>query len=233
VPALTGRQKLVLVLFAGSFLVMIYGFIPWNDLWQEGFGRDFPLPTFNDFFFPEAAALFLVMAVVVGLIAGLGEEGTVTTIVAGAGEFLGAALIVVFARGITVVMKNAYMTDTILHSMEKAVAGSSSAGFAVLAFLVNLPIGFLVPSSSGHAALVMPILAPLAGFADVAKSIAVTAYQSASGLVNLITPTSAVIMGGLALSKVGYDRYLKFVWPYLLTVFVVVCVFVGAAAALG
>jgi uncharacterized ion transporter superfamily protein YfcC len=233
VPKLTGRQKLVLVLFAGSFLLMIYGFIPWNDLWQEGFGKDFPLPTFNDFFFPEAAALFLVMAVVVGLIAGLGEEGTVTTIVAGAGEFLGAALIVVFARGITVVMKNAYMTDTILHSMEKAVSGSSSAGFAVLAFIVNLPIAFLVPSSSGHAALVMPILAPLAGFADVAKSVAVTAYQSASGLVNLVTPTSAVIMGGLALSKVGYDRYLKFVWPYLLTVFVVVCVFVGAAAALG
>ena len=233
VPRLTGRQKLVLVLFGASFLLMIYGFIPWNDLWQEGFGKNFPLPTFTDFFFPEAAGLFLVMSVVIGLIAGLGEEGTVTTIVAGAGDFLGAALIVVFARGITVVMKNAYMTDTILHSMEKAVAGSSSAGFAVLAFLVNLPIAFLVPSSSGHAALVMPILAPLAGFADVAKSIAVTAYQSASGLVNLVTPTSAVIMGGLALSKVGYDRYLKFVWPYLLTVFVVVCIFVGAAAALG
>ena len=93
----------------------------------------------------------------------------------------------------------------------------------MLAFVVNLPIAFLVPSSSGHAALVMPILAPLAGFADVAKSIAVTAYQSASGLVNLITPTSAVIMGGLALSKVGYDRYLKFVWPFLVAVFVVVC----------
>jgi uncharacterized ion transporter superfamily protein YfcC len=66
------------------------------------------------------------------------------------------------------------------------------------------------------------------------ESSAVTAYQSASGLVNLITtPTSAVIMGGLALSKVGYNRYLKFAWPYLLTVFVVACVFVGAAAALG
>jgi uncharacterized ion transporter superfamily protein YfcC len=233
VPPLTGRQKLVLALFGGSFLLMIYGFIPWNDLWQEGFGKDFPLPTFNDFFFPEAAALFLVMAVVVGLIAGLGEEGTVNTIVAGAGEFLGAALIVVLARGITVVMKNSYMTDTILHSMENAVSGSSSSAFAVLAFIVNLPIAFLVPSSSGHAALVMPILAPLAGFADVAKSVTVTAYQSASGLVNLVTPTSAVIMGGLALSKVRYDHYLKFVWRYLLVVFVVVCVFVAAAAATG
>jgi uncharacterized ion transporter superfamily protein YfcC len=231
VPRLTERQKVVLALFIGAFLVMVYGFIPWNDLWREGWGKDFPLPTFGNFYFPEAAALFLVMAVVVGLIAKLGEEGTVTTIIAGAGDFLGAALIVVFARGITVVMKNAFMTDTILHTMEKAVSGSSSGAFAILAFIVNMPIALLVPSSSGHAALVMPILAPLAGFANVPREIAVTAYQSASGLVNLVTPTSAVIMGGLALSKVGYDRYLKFVWPYLVLVFVVVCAFLGLAAA--
>ena len=77
----------------------------------------------------------------------------------------------------------------------------------------------------------MPILAPLADFAGVSRSIVVTAFQSASGLVNLVTPTSAVIMGGLALSKVGYDRYLKFVWPFLIVVFVVVCAFIGIAAA--
>jgi uncharacterized ion transporter superfamily protein YfcC len=232
VPRLTGRQKLILVLFAGSFLVMIYGFIPWNDLWQEGWGRDFPLPTFASFYFPEAAALFFVMAVVIGLIARLGEEGTVNTIIAGASDFLSAALIIVLARAITVVMKNTYMTDTVLHWMEDAVSGSSKGAFGVLTLAVNIPIAFLVPSSSGHAALVMPILGPLADFADVARSVAVTAYQSASGLVNIITPTSAVIMGGLALSKVGYDRYLKFVWPFVAAAFVVVCAFVGAAAVL-
>jgi uncharacterized ion transporter superfamily protein YfcC len=210
---MTGRQKLVLTLFAGTFLVMIYGFIPWNDLWQEGFGKNFPLPTFHDFYFPEAAALFLVMSVVIRLIARLGEDGTVTTIIAGAADFLGAALIIVLARGITVVMKNAYMTDTILHWMENAVSGSSKGAFAVLAFIVNIPIAFLVPSSSGHAALVMPILAPLADFAHVSRELVVTAFQCASGFVNLVTPTSAVIMGGLALSKVGYNRYVKFVWP--------------------
>jgi uncharacterized ion transporter superfamily protein YfcC len=231
VPALTGRQKLVLVLFGGTFLTMIYGFIPWNDLWQEGFGKDFPLPTFYDFYFPEAAGLFLVMAVVIGLIARLGEEGTVTTIVAGAADFLGAGLIIVVARGITVVMRNAYMTDTILHWMENAVSGLSAAGFAVTAFVVNIPIAFLVPSSSGHAALVMPILAPLADFAGVARSLVVTCFQTASGLVNVVTPTSAVIMGGLALSKVGYDRYLKFVWPYLAAVLVVCVAFIGISAA--
>ena len=77
----------------------------------------------------------------------------------------------------------------------------------------------------------MPILAPLADFANVSRSTVVTAFQSASGLVNLVTPTSAVIMGGLALSKVGYDRYLKFVWPFLTMVFLVCCVFVGISAA--
>lgn len=231
VPRLTGRQTVVLILFGLTFLTMIYGFIPWNDLWQEGFGKNFPLPTFADFYFPEAAGLFIVMAVVVGLIAKLGEEGTVTTIVAGAGDFLGAGLIIVLARGITVVMKNAYMTDTVLHWMENAVSGTSSGAFAILAFIVNIPIAFLVPSSSGHAALVMPILAPLAEFAGVSKATAVTAFQSASGFVNLVTPTSAVIMGGLALSKVGYDKYLRFVWPFLAVVFVVICAFLGISAA--
>jgi uncharacterized ion transporter superfamily protein YfcC len=233
VPKLTTRQKIILTLFGGTFGLMIYGFIPWNDLWQEGFGKDFPLPTFADFYFPEAALLFLLMAVVIGAIARFGEEGTVSTIVAGAADFLGAGLIIVLARGITVVMKNAYMTDTILHWMENAVSGTSTGVFAILAFIVNVPIAFLVPSSSGHAALVMPILAPLADFAGVSRSIVVTAFQSASGFVNLVTPTSAVIMGGLALSKIGYNRYLKFVWPFLALVFVVCCAFVGIAAALG
>jgi uncharacterized ion transporter superfamily protein YfcC len=233
VPALDGRQKLVLVLFIGTFLLMIYGFIPWNDLWQEGFGKNFPLPTFADFYFPEAATLFLVMAVVIGLIARLGEEGTVTTIVAGAADFLGAGLIIVVARGITVVMKNAYMTDTVLHWMENAVSGRSQGAFGLLAFIVNLPIAFLVPSSSGHAALVMPILAPLADFAGVSRAVTVTAFQSASGLVNLVTPTSAVIMGGLALSKVGYNQYIKFVWPFAVAVFVICSAFIGISAAVG
>jgi uncharacterized ion transporter superfamily protein YfcC len=233
VPKLTVRQKIVLVLFGLTFLTMIYGFIPWGDIWDTVFHASFPLPTFADFYFPEAATLFLIMAVVIGLIARLGEEGTVTTIISGAADFLGAALIIVLARGITVVMKNAYMTDTILHWMEHAVSGSSTGVFAILAFIVNIPIAFLVPSSSGHAALVMPILAPLSDFAKVSRAISVTAFQSASGFVNLFTPTSAVIMGGLALSKVGYDKYLRFIWPFLVAVFVVVCAFVGIAAAVG
>ena len=233
VPPLTGRQKLVLVLFGGTFLVMIYGFIPWNDLWQEGFGKNFPLPTFADFYFPEAAALFLVMAVVIGLIARLGEEGTVTTIVAGASDFLGAGLIIVLARGITVVMKNAYMTDTVLHWMENAVSGTSSG-------VVRDPRLHRQPADRvPRAVLVRPRGArdadPRAARRLRRRLARDRRHRVPVGvrLVNLVTPTSAVIMGGLALSKVGYDRYLKFVWPFALAVFVVCCAFIGIAAAIG
>ena len=146
--------------------------------------------------------------------------------VAGAADFLGAALVIVVARGITVVMKNTFITDTILHWMEGAVTGKSSFAFAELAFIVNLPIAFLVPSSSGHAALVMPILAPLSDFAGVPRSLAVTTFQSASGFINYLTPTSAVVMGGLALAKLGYDRYIRFVLPFIGIMFVLVSIFV-------
>jgi uncharacterized ion transporter superfamily protein YfcC len=230
VPPLTRSQKITLVVFFGAFATMIYGFVPWEDVWTNIFDADFPLPTFANFYFTEASMLFIVAAVVIGVFAGLGEEGTVTTIVSGAADFLGAALVIVVARGITVVMKNTYMTDTVLHWMEEAVSDSSNAAFGVLAFIVNIPIAFLVPSSSGHAALVMPILAPLSDFAEVARSTAVTAYQSASGFVNYVTPTSAVVMGGLTLAKVGYDRYVRFVLPYLATVLVVISVMVGVGS---
>jgi uncharacterized ion transporter superfamily protein YfcC len=233
IPPLTNRQKLTLGIFLGAFVVMVYGFIPWDDVWNNLFGSEFGLPTFATFYFPQATVLFLVAAVVIGVLNRMGEEGTVSTIVAGASEFLGAALVIVLARATTVIMKNTYITDTILNWMEDAVSGSSNIAFAELAWLVNLPLAFLVPSSSGHAALVMPILAPLATFADVQESVAVTAYQSASGFINYITPTSAVVMGGLTLAKVGYDKYLKFVLPFLGIMFVLVSLFMAIGVAVG
>ncbi len=233
VEPLTSRHKVILTLFFAAFAIMIYGFIPWPDIWDTIFGADFPLPVFNSFYFAQATVLFIVVAIVIGLIDRLGEKGTVDAIIMGAGEFLGAALIIVLARAVTVVMKNTYITDTILHWTESAVTDLSGGVFASVAILVNLPIAFLVPSSSGHAALVMPILGPLADFADVPRSLSVTAYQTASGLVNLITPTSVVIMGGLTLSKIGYDRYLRFAIPYFLILLVLSMAFMFIGSAIG
>lgn len=69
---------------------------------------------------------------------------------------------IVLARGVAAIMNNAQITDTVLHAMEGAVDSLSSGGFAVMVFIVNLPLAFLIPSTSGHATLAMPILAPLA-----------------------------------------------------------------------
>jgi len=83
-------------------------------------------------------------------------------------------------------------------------------------YVLFLPLSFLIPSTSGLATVAMPIMAPLADFAGVNRALVVTAYQSASGLVNLVTPTSAVVMGGLAIARVPYGTFLRFVWPLLI-----------------
>jgi uncharacterized ion transporter superfamily protein YfcC len=227
---MTGRQKAVLAVFGLTFLLMIFSIIPWSDFSSSLEGITL------GWYFPELAALFLIGSVVVGLVGGLREEGTVAAIVAGAGDFIGAALIIAVARGVTVIMNNAVITDSVLQSLESLVTGLSAAGFATVMYLINIPLAFLVPSSSGHATLAMPILAPTADFAGVSRSIVVTAYQSASGWVNLFTPTSAVVMGGLALARVGYERYLRFVAPLLviLLVLTVLLLLLGVAVpALG
>ena len=216
---MTARQKLVLWIFGLTFLLMIFSVIPWAD-----FSSSLESITLG-WYFPELAALFIVAAVLVGLVAGLGEEGTVNGIISGAGDFIGAALIIAVARGVTVIMNNAGITDSVLHSLESAVSGLSSGAFAVVMFLVNIPLAFLVPSSSGHATLAMPIMAPLGDFAGVSRALVVTGFQSASGWVNLFTPTSAIVMGGLALGRVRYDRYLRFVAPLLAIILVLVCLF--------
>ena len=144
------------------------------------------------------------------------EASFTSTFVDGARDLLGVALIIGIARGITVIMTNGLITDTVLNAAEQAVADLGGVAFINLMYVLFLPLSFLIPSSSGLATVAMPIMAPLAGFADVPAQLVVTAYQSANGLVNLVTPTSAVVMGGLAIARVGYGTWLKFVWPVLI-----------------
>jgi uncharacterized ion transporter superfamily protein YfcC len=206
--SLTGRQKAVLGLFFAAFAIMIYGVIPWEDL---GIG----LPTLW-WWFPEMTASFLFFAILIGLVGRMGEGNLTTTFVDGARDLLGVALIIGIARGITVVMNNGLITDTVLNWAEVAVADLGGALFINLMYILFLPLSFLIPSSSGLATVAMPIMAPLASFAQVPAELVVTAYQTANGLLNLITPTSAVVMGGLAIARVGYGAWLRFVWPLLL-----------------
>jgi uncharacterized ion transporter superfamily protein YfcC len=211
-PEFTGRRKVILALFGLAFLVMVFTVIPWQDL---GVG----LPQL-DWWFGELTALFLFFAIVIGLIGKLGEENLVSTFVDGARDMLGVALIVGLARGISVVMNNGLITDTVLFWAESALSGLGGVAFINVTHLLYLPLSFLIPSSSGLATVSMPIMAPLGDLAGVNRALIVTAYQSANGLLNLFTPTSAVVMGGLALGRVSYSKWLKFVLPILVILLV-------------
>jgi uncharacterized ion transporter superfamily protein YfcC len=221
---LTGTHKLILAVFGLAFLVMMYGVIPWEDM---GVG----LPTWW-WWFPEMTGSFLLFAIVIGLIARMGEGDFTGTFVDGARDLLGVALIIGIARGITVIMNNGEITDTVLHWCELALGDVGQSTFAIVMFLLFLPLSFLIPSSSGLATVAMPIMAPLATFVDVPEELVVTAYQSASGLMNLFIPTSAVVMGGLAIARVPYDRYLRWVWPLLALLAGLCIVVIGVGAAL-
>ncbi|MDQ2743657.1 MAG: YfcC family protein [Chloroflexota bacterium] len=227
---LTGRHKAVLAVVALTFALMIFAIVPWAQVIGGPNAASYGWQL--DWYFPELAALFVVASIVVGLIGGLREKELTTSMVRGAGDFIGVGLIIVLARGITVIMNNAYITDTVLHSMENLVTNTGPALFGAIMFLINLPLAFLIPSSSGHAGLAMPILAPLADFAGVSRAIVVTAFQSAHGVLNLVAPTSAVVMGGLALAEIPYQRYLRFIGPLLLILVVLCTVFVAIGAVL-
>ena len=216
---MTSTQRTILIVFGLAFAVMMYAVIPWADL---GIG----LPTLY-WWFPEMTASFLVFSVIIGLIAHMKEGDLTSTFVTGAGELLGVALIIGIARGVTVIMNNGQITDTVLHWAEVALGDVGQAAFSIVMYLLFLPLSFLIPSSSGLATVAMPIMAPLADFVEVPAQFVVTAFQSANGLMNLFIPTSAVVMGGLAIARVPYGRYLKWVWPLLLMLALVSIVVLG------
>ena len=221
----TPKRKVIMVVFTLTFLIMIYAVIPFDEM-------GLPLPVLG-WWFPELSALFLVSGVIIGLIDHQGEDEIADTFVAGCADLLGVALIIGISRGITVLMNDGAITDTVLHWGEEALAGAGSISFVLLVFLIYLPLTILIPSSSGLATLSIPIMAPLGKFAGVGGDLVVTAFQSASGLVNIITPTAAVVMGALALGHVPYDRWVKYVWKLILYFLVLTLAFLIVGVALG
>ncbi|MFT7135499.1 MAG: putative ion transporter superfamily protein YfcC [Akkermansiaceae bacterium] len=211
----TGLHKIVLLLFGATFAVMIWG-VSLGGWWMA-----------------EMSGLFLFAGIGIGLIGRLSEKGLVDAFVGGARDLLGVALIIGLARGIVVVMDAGHMTDTILHWAEGSVAGLSNVVFINVMYWIEVVMAFFVPSTSGLAVLSMPILAPVGDFAGVERSLIVTAFQSATGVVNLVTPTSAVVMGGLAIARVPYERWLRFVWPVLLGLTIIIMAALSLGALMG
>jgi len=238
---LSGAQKWVLVITAAAFGLMIFSVIPWSAVLGGGAApADYygshevagvePFWFELNWWFPELSMLFILASVLVGFVARMGEKETVRLISAGAADMLGPAMVVLLAGGVSAIMNNTQTMGTILHSMEQLVSGTSAGVFTLLTVALNVPLAMLIPSSSGHGALAMPLLAPLADFAGVSRASTITAWIMGHGLALMFSPTSVVLVGGLAIAKVGYDKYLRFVWPLLLALFVVSAAIIGAAA---
>ncbi len=194
---LTGTHKLVLGIFGLTFCIMMYG-VSALGWWMA-----------------ELSTLFIGATILVGLVARMNESELTGSFVDGARDLLGVALIIAIARGIVVVMDNGNITHTILHYAEGLLAHLTQVAFINAIYWIEALLCLVVPSSSGLAVLSMPVMAPLADFAGVSRELVVTAFQSASGLPNLVTPTSGVVMGALAIGRISYGSWLRFIGPLL------------------
>lgn len=214
-PAFGGREKLILVVFLATIILLVYGVI------KMGWYMD------------EIAALFLGMSMIVAAISGLGFNGYANALSKGMADIAGGALVVGFARGILVVMTDGNILYTILHGAASLLNGLpamvSAAGMYVFQCLLN----FIVPSGSGQAAVSMPIMAPLADLVGVTRQTACIAFQLGDGISNIFTPTSGYFMAGLALAKVPWSKWAKWFLPILGLQYLLGLIFVLVAQGIG
>ncbi len=229
---LTGKQKVTLVLFALTFLVMIIGFIPWGEFditFFDSFTGWLTGSSLGNWWFYEAALWFLIMSIIIAIINKFGEKGFIDTFVDGADDMIGVILVIAIARGASVLMGQTYLDNYIIYNAADLLSKVPEMLFVPLNYILHIVLSILVPSSSGLATLSTPIIAPLAAQLGYSVEVTIMTLVSANGLVNLITPTCGAIMGGLALAKIEYSTWFKWAFKVVLTIAIanifVLCLF--------
>jgi uncharacterized ion transporter superfamily protein YfcC len=160
--------------------------------------------------FNELSAGFFIAGVAVGLIGGLGAGGTTTAYLEGMQSLLPAAIIVGFARSISVVLGEGRVIDTILEALAAPLAGASATAAALMMIPVHAIIHVAVPSVSGQAVLTMPVMVPLSDLLGISRQVTVLAYQVGAGLTELLTPTNGALMAVLLAAGVPYQQWVRF-----------------------
>ena len=224
---ITGRQKIVLLLFALSFIAVgICVLLPQLDWFSERF------PDY-EFYMDEMSALFLLLAIVAGFAGGLGLNKTANEFAAGCGNLLWAGLIIGLCKAITMVMQDAGIMDTLIYSMGMVLQNLprqvSGIGMFVLQDLLNV----LIPSGSGQAAVTMPFMAPLSDVLGIPRQCAILAFQMGDAFTNVITPTSGELMAALAICHIPYKKWFRYWGPMWGIWCVIACVFMVIAVSIG
>ncbi|MFV0517270.1 MAG: YfcC family protein [Aminipila sp.] len=212
---LTKKHILILIVVALSIITFTYGVIKLG------------------WYFKELSATFLIMAVLSAIISGMGFNGFAEHLTKGMATLASGAIIVGFARAILILLTDGGIIDTILYYTSDMVAGLSSNVAALGMYIFQVFLNFLVPSGSGQAAISMPILCPLSDIVGVTRQTAVLAYQLGDGISNIFTPTSGYFMAGLALAKIPWEKWAKWLLPLLLMEYIVGAIFIVIANSIG
>lgn len=225
------RQTITLWIFGLSFFVMILALIPWESFGITIFaGTGFLTgKALGSWYFLELQAWFFIASLLVCATAGIGERRCVRAFIDGASDMVGVVFVIAISRGISVLMKSTGLDLYILTNAADFLAGISPAWFAVAAYVIYIGLSFLVPSSSGLAAASMPTFGALTVRLGYSPEVMIMIFAAASGLVNLITPTSAVVMGGLSICRIEWTTWLRFVGKYLIFLMVISLMILSAA----
>lgn len=231
---MTSKQKAVLSLFMLTFIIMIVSLIPWPDfgvtIFEDINNFLLGLPVIGGLFqhadplgtwyFKEITMLFMAMSILIAFVYGMSEDEFLKEFMAGSCDMITVALVCGVSRGIQVIMNDGMITATVLHWGEVGLQGLSEQLFILLTYIFYLPMSFLIPGTSSLAGATMGLLAPLGEFVGVASHLVITAFQAASGVLNLITPTSAVIMGALSIAKIDLATWWKFMAKLVVAIIV-------------
>ena len=213
--SMTGRRVAILLVFVLGIIGFVMGskYLGW--------------------YIPELLAVFMAIGLVAAAIGGLPAGDTSRAFIKGAGEMTAAALIVGFARTIEVVLSDGQIIDTIINSIASVLTNFGAEASAVGMLVVQTICNFFIPSGSGQAFVTMPIMSPLATLTGVPQQTAVLAYQFGDGFTNMVVPTSALVVGALALGKIPYGAWVRFVMPLLLKLFLLAILFLVLTVHLG
>lgn len=236
IPKFTIERKFIMGIFAVTFLIMVISLIPWEadfgiTIFKDfhnylvslplvgaifGFGHAVP---FGDWYFNEISALFLISSALMAIV--YREEfkktynSTIDVFLAGVADLMSVAFIIAVAAAIGEVMNAGGIQDTIVYWGENLLKGTHSGIVGILAFIFYIPMSFIIPSSSGLAAASMPVIAPVVELVGANKEVAVVAFATASGLLNMIAPTIASLLAGLSIAGVPYQKWVKRVAPIM------------------
>lgn len=195
---LSNGQALSLITATAGIVLVVFGALKWK--WSAD----------------HISAAFLVVSILIGLFNGNGLNATFDLFIKGCSTVVSAAFIIGFANGITVLMGQGLILDTIVYYLSIPISELGAVAGANFMLLANIIVNFFISSGSGQASAVMPIMVPLADLTGITRQVAVQAFQFGDGFTNVIIPTVGSLMGGLGFAKVAYSKYLRWVLPLVL-----------------